>query len=82
MHFFNFRFALLISQLFINKIILTVTTDSCVSGLSDLIFQIGESCSPPLPFAAGENARKSGFRQTKAYKSKTKINFADFFEYS
>jgi hypothetical protein len=44
-----------------------------------LIFQIGESCSPPLPFAAGENARKSGFWQTKAYKSKTKINFADFF---
>jgi hypothetical protein len=42
-----------------------------------LIFQIGESCSPPLPFAAGENARKSGFWQTKAYKSKTKINFAD-----
>jgi len=34
-----------------------------------LIFQIGESCSPPLPLAAGENARKPGFWQTKAYKS-------------
>jgi hypothetical protein len=36
----------------------------------------------PLPLAAGENARKPGFWQTKAYKSKSKINFADFFEYS
>jgi hypothetical protein len=43
-----------------------------------LIFQIGESCSPPLTLAAGENARKPGFWQTKAYKTKTKINFADF----
>jgi hypothetical protein len=55
---------------------------SCVNGLSDLIFQIGESCSSPLPLAACENARKPGFWQTKAYKSKTKINFADFFGYS
>jgi hypothetical protein len=45
-----------------------------------LIFQIGESCSPPLPLAAGENARKPGFWQTKAYKLKSKINFADFFD--
>jgi hypothetical protein len=44
-----------------------------------LIFQISETCLPPLPLAAGENARKPGFWQTKAYKSKTNINFADFF---
>jgi hypothetical protein len=48
--------------------------------ISDLIFQIVESCSPPLPLAVGENARKPGFWQTKAYKSKSKINFADFFD--
>jgi hypothetical protein len=44
-----------------------------------LIFQIGESCSPPLPLAAGENARKPGFWQTKAYKSKSKKKFCRFF---
>jgi hypothetical protein len=31
-------------------------------------------------FAAGENARKPGFWQTKAYKSKSKINFAAFLD--
>ncbi len=36
-------------------------------------------CSPSLPRAAGENVRTLGFLQTKAYKSKTKINFCDFF---
>jgi hypothetical protein len=36
---------------------------------------------PPLPLAAGENAQKPGFWQTKANKSKSKINFADFLGY-
>jgi hypothetical protein len=58
MRFFYFRFALLIFQLFINEKILNFfTTDSCINGLSDFIFQIGESCLPPLPLAAGENTR-------------------------
>jgi hypothetical protein len=60
----------------------TFPTDSCVNGLSDLIFQIGESCSPLLPRAAGENTRKTGFLHTKAYKSKKKKNFSNFFRYS
>jgi hypothetical protein len=60
----------------------TLTIDTCVKDLSDLLNEIGERYSPPLPLAAGENARKPGFWQTKAYKSKSKINFADFFEYS
>jgi hypothetical protein len=34
--------------------------------------EIGESCSPPFPRAAGENSRKTGFLHTKAYQSKTK----------
>jgi hypothetical protein len=36
-------------------------------------------CSPLLPRAAGENARHLVFLKTKAYVSKTKINFSDFF---
>jgi hypothetical protein len=47
-----------------------------------LLNEIGEHFSPPLPRAAGENTRKTGFLHKKAYKSKSKINFADFFEYS
>jgi hypothetical protein len=34
----------------------TFTIDNCVKDLSDLIFEIGESCSPPLLQAAGEIA--------------------------
>jgi hypothetical protein len=56
--------------------------DTCVKDLLDLLNEIGEHFSPPLPRAAGENTRKTGFLHKKAYKSKSKINFADFFEYS
>jgi hypothetical protein len=44
-----------------------------------LFNEIGEHYSPPLPRAAGENARTLGFLHTKAYKSKTNKNFCDFF---
>ena len=50
--------------------------------MSDLINEIGEHYSPPLPRAAGQNTRKTGFLYTKAYKSTNKINFSDFFGYS
>jgi len=56
--------------------------DTCVKDLLDLLNEIGEHFSPPLPRAAGENTRKTGFLHKKAYKSKSKINFADFFKYS
>ena len=52
--------------------------DTCVKGLLDLLNEIGEHFSPPLPRAAGENTRKTVFLHKKAYKSKSKINFADF----
>jgi hypothetical protein len=60
----------------------TLTIDTCVKDLSDLLNEIGERYSPPLPRAAGENTRKTGFLHKKAYRSKNKINFSDFFEYS
>ena len=60
----------------------TLTIDTCVKDLSDLINEIGEHYSPPLPRTAGENTRKTGFLYTKAYKSTNKINFSDSFGYS
>ena len=78
MLFFNFSFALFISK----KTSKTLTIDTCVKYLSDLINEIGERYSPPLPRTAGENTRKTGFLHTKAYKSKNKINFSDSFGYS
>jgi hypothetical protein len=45
-----------------------------------LINEIGERYSPPLPRAAGENSRKTGFLYTKAYKSKKKKNLAIFLD--
>jgi hypothetical protein len=59
-----------------------LTIDTCVKDLLDLLNEIGERYSPPLPRAAGENSRKTGFLHKKAYKSKNKINFSNFFEYS
>ncbi len=59
----------------------TLTMDTCVKDLLDLLNEIGERYSP-LPRAAGENSRKPGFLHKKAYKSKNKINFSDFFGYS
>jgi hypothetical protein len=47
-----------------------------------LLNEIGEHYSPPLPRAGGENTPKTGFLHKKAYKSKNKINFSDFFGYS
>jgi hypothetical protein len=45
-----------------------------------LFNEIGERYSPPLPRATGENTRKTYFWHTKAYKSKNKINFTNFFD--
>ena len=59
----------------------TLTMDTCVKDLSDLLNEIGEHYSPPLPRAAGKNTQKTGFLRKKAYKSKSKKNFADFFGY-
>jgi hypothetical protein len=50
----------------------TFPTDSCVNGLSDLIFQNSESCSPPLSRAAGKNTRKTVFCIQKLISQKTK----------
>jgi hypothetical protein len=57
----------------------TLTIDTCVKDLSDLLNEISKRYSPPLPRAAGENTKKNGFLRKKAYKSKFKNNFADFF---
>jgi hypothetical protein len=57
----------------------TLTIDTCVKDLLDLLNEISERYSPPLPRAAGEISRKTGFLHKKAYKSKNKINFGDFF---
>jgi hypothetical protein len=46
-----------------------------------LLNEIGERYSPPLPRAAGKNTQKTGFLRKKAYKSKSKKNFANFFGY-
>jgi hypothetical protein len=56
--------------------------DGCVKDLSNFIFEIGVSCSSPLPRATGEKVRVPDFFQKKAQNSKSKINFADFFGYS
>jgi hypothetical protein len=74
MQFFNFHFALQFLSYSSTKTSKTLTIDDCVKDLSDLFNEIGESCSPPLPRAAGENAR------TKAYKSKTKTISAIFLD--
>jgi hypothetical protein len=47
-----------------------------------LLNEIGKRYLPPLPRAASENTRKTGFLHKKAYKSKNKINFSDIFGYS
>jgi hypothetical protein len=39
----------------------TLTIETCVKDLSDLINEIGEPYSPPLPRAAGENTQKTVF---------------------
>jgi hypothetical protein len=59
----------------------TLTIDTCVKDLSDLLNEIGERYSPPLPRAAGKNTQKTGFLRKKAYKSKSNKNFANFFGY-
>jgi hypothetical protein len=56
--------------------------DECVKDLSNFIFDIGVSCSPPLPRAAGKKVQKPNFLQTKTYKSKTKTYFTIFFDNS
>ena len=57
----------------------TLTIDTCVKDLSDLLNEIGERYSPPLLRAAGKNTQKTGFLRKKAYKSKSKKNLADSF---
>ncbi len=59
----------------------TLTVDTCVKDLSDLLNEIGKRYSPPLPCAAGKNTQKTGFLRKKAYESKSKKNFANFFGY-
>jgi hypothetical protein len=78
MQFFNFHFAQFLSYSS-TKTSKSLTIDACVKDLSELFNEIGESCSPPLPHAAGENTRKTGFLQTKAYKSKTKKKYPYIF---
>jgi len=39
--------------------------DGCVKDLSNFIFEIGVSCSSPLPRAAGEKVRVPDFFQKK-----------------
>jgi hypothetical protein len=39
----------------------TLTIDTCVKDLLDLLNEIGERYSPPLPRAAAENSQKTGF---------------------
>jgi hypothetical protein len=46
----------------------TLTKDTFVKDLLDLLNKISERYSPPLPLAAGENTRKTGFVHKKAYK--------------
>jgi hypothetical protein len=58
----------------------TLTIDTCVKGLLDLLNEIGERYSPQLTRAAGENTRKTGFLHKKAYKSKKKKKFAIFLD--
>jgi hypothetical protein len=60
----------------------TLTIDTCVKDLSDLLNEIGERFLPPHPRAAGKNTQKTDFLRKKAYKSKSKKNFADFFNIS
>jgi hypothetical protein len=79
MKFFNFHFALKFLSYSSTKTLKALTIDACVKDLSDLLNKIGESCSPPLPHAAGENTRKTGFLQIKAYKSKMSKKFSKFF---
>jgi hypothetical protein len=70
MEIFNFHFALQFLSYSSTKTSKALTIDACVKDLSDLFNEIGESCSPPLPHAAGEKTRKTVFLQAKAYKSK------------
>jgi hypothetical protein len=44
----------------------TLTMGTCVKDLLYLLNEIGERYSPPLPRAAGENLRKTGFLHKKA----------------
>jgi hypothetical protein len=44
-----------------------------------LLNEIGERYLPPLPRAAGEKMLVPDFLQTKAYESKTKTYFTNFF---
>ncbi len=55
--------------------------DGCVKDLSNFIFEIGVSCSPPLPPAPGEKVRVPDFLQTNAGTSqKPKLIFRIFFD--
>ena len=49
--------------------------DGCVKDLSNVIFEIGVSCSPLLPGAAAEKLRKTSVLYIFASSSKTKKMF-------
>jgi hypothetical protein len=54
--------------------------DGCVKDLSNFIFEIGVSCSSPLPRAAGEKVRAPDFLQKNLKSQKLKLIFRVFFD--
>ncbi len=56
----------------------TLTIDTCVKDLSDLLNEIGERSSPPIPRVAGKNTQKTGFLRKKIV-SQNQKKFCRFF---
>jgi hypothetical protein len=54
--------------------------DGCAKDLSNFIFEIGVSCSPPLPRAAGEKVRVPDFCKQTLTSQKPKLIFRIFFD--
>jgi hypothetical protein len=54
--------------------------DGCVKDLSNFIFEIGVSCSSPLPHAASEKVRVPDFLQKKLKSQKLELIFSNFFD--
>jgi hypothetical protein len=54
--------------------------DGCIKDLSNFIFEIGVSCSSPLPRAAGEKVWVPDFLQKKLKSQKLDIIFGIFFD--
>jgi hypothetical protein len=60
----------------------TLTIDTCVKDLSDLLNEIGELYSPPLPRAAGKNTQKPVFCVKKLISQNPKKNLPIFLDIS